>query len=128
VDPKAFPRGRLGALHVASAGMALRLLQESPQSAGRLIVSIDSTATVKPKVKTIALDEETYELLSRQKRGGESFNEVVRRLSQKGRPLHEFAGAWKDMAKDDLRKIEEAIRRGRELDKERFRRLIERWG
>jgi len=91
-------------------------------------VSIDSTATVKPKVKTIALDEETYELLSRQKRGGESFNEVVRRLSQKGRPLHEFAGAWKDMAKDDLRKIEEAIRRGRELDKERFRRLIERWG
>lgn len=90
-------------------------------------MTIDTQSGVPSKVKTIALDQETYDLLERQKRKGETFNDLVRRLARRGRPLHEFAGIWKDMPKEDLHRIEEAIRRGRELDRERLRRLMERW-
>ncbi|HKZ49105.1 MAG TPA: antitoxin VapB family protein [Thermoplasmata archaeon] len=79
-------------------------------------------------IKTIALDEGTYQLLRRQKRKGETFNELVRRLLRRKRPLHEFAGAWKDIPEEEFQEILEAIRRGRELDEERFARLMERWG
>jgi len=91
-------------------------------------MSIDTTYSVQPKVKTIALDPETYELLRRQKRQDESFNDLVARLVRKRRPLADLAGAWKDMPQEDFEKIREAIRRGRELDVERFRELMKRWG
>jgi len=90
-------------------------------------MSIDNTYSVPPKVKTIALDPETYEMLRRQKREDESFNDLVARLARKRRPLADLAGAWKDMPQEDFEKIQEAIRRGRELDQERFRKLMERW-
>ena len=78
--------------------------------------------------KTIALDEEAYGLLRREKKGGESFSDVVKRLAHRRRSILEFAGAWKKMPPEDLRKIEEAIRRGRELDLERQERLLKRMG
>jgi len=97
------------------------------QGSGKLIMSIDSRSNVPPKVKTIALDPEVYDLLKRQKRGDETFNDLIARLVRKRRPLADLAGAWKDMPQEDFEKIQEAIRRGRELDQERFRKLMERW-
>lgn len=76
--------------------------------------------------KTIALDLEAYELLRRQKRGGESFSEAVKRLTRKRRSILDFAGAWKDMPKKDLEEIRAFLRRGRELDRRRMEELIER--
>jgi len=69
--------------------------------------------------KTIALDPEAYDLLRRQKVEGESFSDVVRRLSRKRRSFLDFAGAWKDVPKKDLDRIREFLRSGRELERKR---------
>ena len=74
--------------------------------------------------KTIAVDEEAYEVLRSQKRPGETFSEVVKRLGPRKRPLTDFIGIWKDMPEADLRRIENYVRRGRQLDRRRMRRWL----
>ena len=76
--------------------------------------------------KTIALDPEAYELLRTQKREGESFSHVVKRLARKRRSFLDFAGAWRDVPKEDLDKIREFLRRGRELERDRMADRIKR--
>jgi predicted CopG family antitoxin len=78
--------------------------------------------------KTVALDREAYELLSAQKDKDESFSDVVKRLARKRRPLSDFIGIWGKMPRDDLKRIEEAVRKGRELDRERAAGLMKLWG
>ena len=79
--------------------------------------------------KTIALDREAYELLRRRKRKEESFSDAVKRIAREARPLSGFAGVWRKHLSDaDLDAIEEAIRRGREGDRERTRKLLARQG
>ena len=78
------------------------------------------------ETKTIALDREAYEALRRLKKKGESFSDVVRRLSGPPRPLTELAGLWKEMAPGDLRKIESFLRQGRELDRQRQESRVRR--
>lgn len=73
---------------------------------------------------SIALDREAYDLLRGQKRPGESFSQVVKRLAGSRRPLSSFVGAWEDMPDKTLREIRAERRRMRELDEERFRRLV----
>lgn len=73
--------------------------------------------------KTIAVDEEAYALLHAQKKPGESFSEVVKRLAGKRRPLTDFVGIWKDMPEADFRQIDAYIRQGREMDRRRMARL-----
>ena len=55
--------------------------------------------------KTIRLDEEAYTRLSRRKREGESFSDVVKRLAGE-RSFLEVAGVWAD----DTADVREAIR------------------
>lgn len=78
--------------------------------------------------KNITLDREAYELLRREKGEGESFSDVVKRLVGRRRPLTDFVGLWKDMPKGDLRRIENAFRRGRGRDRSRLRKLTKRLG
>ncbi len=78
------------------------------------------------ETKTIALDREAYDLLSSQKRKGESFSDVVKRLGHRRRPITDLAGLWKDLDEGEFAKIKDAIRRGRELDRERMERLLRR--
>jgi len=80
------------------------------------------------ETKTVALDKEAYELLSEQKSRDESFSDVVKRLARRRRPLSDFIGIWGKMPKGDLKKIEEAVQRGRELDRKRAADLMKRWG
>ncbi|HYM40450.1 MAG TPA: antitoxin VapB family protein [Thermoplasmata archaeon] len=75
--------------------------------------------------KTVALDGEAYELLRKKKREGETFSDVVKRLARKPRSIMDFAGAWKDVPSEDLAKIREFLRRGRELDRRKMAKLIE---
>src|SRR5256885_16772952 len=53
-------------------------------------------------VKTVTLSEDAYAALAALKREGESFSEVVRRLTRTGRSLLEFAGAWKDFPSEKM--------------------------
>jgi len=80
------------------------------------------------ETKTVALDKEAYELLNRQKDKDESFSDVVKRLARKRRPLSDFIGIWGKMPREEIKKIEEAIIKGRELDRKRAAELMKRWG
>jgi predicted CopG family antitoxin len=80
------------------------------------------------ETKTIALDREAYELLKKRKASGESFSAVVKRLAGTRRPLSAYAGIWKAVSRSELRKIEEAIERGRELDRDRAAGLLKKLG
>lgn len=80
------------------------------------------------EIKTIALEREAYDLLKAQKASGESFSDVVKRLAGRRRPLSDYAGIWKEIPKKDLKKIEEALERGREMDRERLSKLLRRLG
>ncbi len=81
------------------------------------------------EIKTVALDREAYDLLRKRKRKDESFSEVVKRLARAGRPISEYAGMWrKHMSEKDIEEIREALRRGREGDKDRMAKLIKRLG
>lgn len=67
--------------------------------------------------KTISLDEAAYEQLSRHKRPGESFSDVVKRLAGE-RSWDEVAGIWADG--DDLERF---VEDGRERSRARRDRL-----
>lgn len=59
--------------------------------------------------KTITITEDAYKKLKVEKMEGESFSEVINRITDRGRKdLMEFAGAWKDFD------VEEIIKEGRE--------------
>ncbi len=59
--------------------------------------------------KTITITEDAYKKLKVEKMEGESFSEVIGRLTDMSRKdLMEFAGAWKDFD------VEEVIKEGRE--------------
>ncbi len=80
------------------------------------------------ETKTIALDKEAYQLLAEKKGKDESFSDVVKRIAGIHRPLTDFVGIWGKVSKEDLKKIEEAIQKGRELDRKRAVELMKRWG
>ena len=73
---------------------------------------------------SVALDREAYDLLRGQKRPGESFSQVVKRLAGARRPLASFAGAWKDLPERTIREIQAERKRLRDLDEQRFGRLM----
>jgi len=58
--------------------------------------------------KTITISKDAYEMLLREKREGESFSDVIRRLSQK-KSIMSLAGAWKDMTDEEYDEWMEAI-------------------
>lgn len=74
---------------------------------------------------TVALDQQAYELLRRQKQEGESFSDVVKRLARPRRRLSSYAGAWKSLSNSELARIE-AIRT--EGKASRARRAAKLWG
>jgi predicted CopG family antitoxin len=60
--------------------------------------------------KNVALADDVYEMLQKEKREGESFSDVIRRLGRRRGSLLEFAGAWKDIPAEEFREMEAAWR------------------
>ena len=58
--------------------------------------------------KNVALADDVYESLQKEKREGESFSDVIRRLGKRRRSLLEFAGAWADIPDEEFREMEAA--------------------
>jgi predicted CopG family antitoxin len=58
-------------------------------------------------VRTVTLSEDAYEALRTRKEKGESFSDVVRRLSGSHPSLMIFAGAWKDFPEDRMKGFQE---------------------
>jgi predicted nucleic acid-binding protein/predicted CopG family antitoxin len=81
------------------------------------------------EITSVALDREAYDLLRGQKRPGESFSQVVKRLAKNRRPLASFVGAWKDLPEKTLRQIQAERKHLWALDEQRFDRLMKggRW-
>lgn len=68
--------------------------------------------------KVISLSDRAYEILVKLKKGGESFSDVILRLSKKKekRPLTVFAGKWKG---DDIDKVFGRVMEDREKGRSR---------
>ena len=58
--------------------------------------------------KTIAIANDVYEMLSKEKRGGESFSDVLRRLGSRGGSLMECAGILKDVPDEEFQRFRSA--------------------
>jgi predicted CopG family antitoxin len=77
--------------------------------------------------KTVALSEEAYELLKRQKKKDESFSAVVKRLTRPRRPISTFGGMWSDMTEKERKSLDRAYANLREADRRRSEKIRRQW-
>jgi predicted CopG family antitoxin len=78
--------------------------------------------------KTIALDPETYELLRRNRRAGETFSDVVRRQLRPPAKISDLAGDLSDIPPKVWKEIDSVRRDSRRRDNRRGRRLTDSEG
>lgn len=90
--------------------MALRL---------SMCVDINTSMTV----KTVTLTQDAYTALASLKTEGESFSEVVRRLTGSQVQLSAYAGAWKGAPAAKLRDVRAFLRDSDRLSRRKLRRL-----
>jgi predicted CopG family antitoxin len=74
-------------------------------------------------VKTVTLSEDAYNALAALKREGESFSEVVRRLTGSQVLLSSFAGAWIGAPESKVQEVRHYLRDGDRLSTAKLRRL-----
>ncbi len=71
--------------------------------------------------KNISITEKAYQVLRREKRGGESFTEAILRLTRRGGKLSDCYGSWK-MTDEEQTEIQDALSRGWRRAEERINR------
>ncbi len=75
-------------------------------------------------VKTITVSEDAYRALAALKRDGESFSDVIRRITRSSRSLLEFAGDWKEIPKSRLHEYEQWLKRSDELSRDKLKSIV----
>ena len=68
---------------------------------------MDTNITIQ-MAKTIAIANDVYEMLTKEKRPDESFSDVLRRLGPRGGSLLECAGILKDVPEEEFRRFRAA--------------------
>lgn len=76
--------------------------------------------------KTISLSTDAYERLRLARKAGESFSDVVNRLTQRRSPV-EFIGAWKHVPDADIDAMKRRIATGKRSGDRKFRAKLARW-
>lgn len=66
--------------------------------------------------KTITIMEDAYEVLAKAKLPNESFSDTIRRVVKPNKTLSDFAGIWKDVNTNEIKKI---IEDGRKRSRKR---------
>jgi len=79
-------------------------------------------------VRTVTLSKDAYDALASLKGEGESFSEVIRRLTGSRTMLSAFAGAWKGAPKSEIAAVREFLRDSDRLSRQKIRRLSRRGG
>jgi predicted CopG family antitoxin len=74
-------------------------------------------------VKTVTLSTDAYDALAALKREGESFSQLVRRLTGSQILLSSFAGAWKGVPVAEIDEIRSTLKRSDRVSKAKLRRL-----
>ncbi len=74
-------------------------------------------------VRTVTLSEDAYGALASLKREGESFSEVVRRLTGSQVLLSAFAGAWNGVPKERIEEVRAFLKASDRLSRAKLRRL-----
>ena len=77
--------------------------------------------------KTVALDQEAYELLKRQKRPEESFSDTVKRLARPRRPISTFGGMWSDMSERERNELDRTYSNLQSADWRRAEKIRRLW-
>lgn len=77
---------------------------------------------------TVALDSEAFRALKEQKRPGESFSMVVKRITKPWRPISEAAGFWKDMSARERKELDDIYRQISEANRRRDNKIRSLWG
>ena len=77
--------------------------------------------------KTVALDEEACELLKRQKKGDESFSDVVKRLARPRRSISALGGRWSDMSEQERASLDQTDANIRGADRRRMEKIRRLW-
>lgn len=77
--------------------------------------------------RTVALDDEAYELLKRQKRAEESFSDAVKRLARPRRPITSFGGMWSDMSERERKELNRTYSELRDADRRRAEKIRRSW-
>jgi predicted CopG family antitoxin len=74
-------------------------------------------------VKTVTLSQDAYEALAALKHEGESFSEVIRRISGAQTLLSPYAGAWQGAPEQKLREVDKFLKDSDRLSRQKLRRL-----
>jgi predicted CopG family antitoxin len=69
--------------------------------------------------KTIALDEESYNLLAKEMLSGETFSETIKRLASRKGSILDYWGMWSEMTEYEVADVRALRSRGRSRDYER---------
>lgn len=73
--------------------------------------------------KTLHLAPDVYDSLVTLKAEGESFSDVILRLTRPRLPLSPFAGAWRGAPPEAMADLRKFLREADRLDRAKFRRL-----
>lgn len=77
---------------------------------------------------TVALDAEAFAALKAQKRAGESFSMVIKRLTKPWKPISEVAGGWADLSPGEQKEMDDFYRRVATANRRRDDRIRALWG